>query len=156
MSICSAHKLQVGSLDLAGQFWFHFRCLGIDFLSASLGWPQLGWLTGPAWLSSSRLAWRYSHGEGRGASVRKQNTLMTSICQVLFKLPFGSHMLTCYWPKQVTWSNPESEWEAVQSSMVKVMVDTGRDKEMRSSMQLIYCNETRQRHVWIIKFYINT
>lgn len=33
-------------------------------------------------------------------------------CASLFKPLFGSHLLTYYWPKQITWANPEPEWEA--------------------------------------------
>lgn len=66
-----------------------------------------------------------------------------------------SHLLTYYWPKQDTESNPESELEGTTRLHV-IGCRYRTDKEMRPSMQLTYCRETGQMHAQIIKFYINT
>lgn len=78
---------------------------------SSVWWLAGWWSGGLSWndLSSSRLAWVPSHvafgfqrptREGKPKVYARVNPLLLS------------NLLLFYWPKQVTWSRPESMWKA--------------------------------------------
>ena len=110
-------------LDQPGITSWSVVCQWVDWLGlAGLWWPHWDFwdyeqeclsLHNPMWSSSSRrVAQISSHREFQELQKRTSPT-----SQELFKSSFASCLLASYWPKQVTWLSPASEWKGTQSNM---------------------------------------
>lgn len=85
---------------------------------------------GPWGLSSSGLlAQIFSHGGFKELPKRMNHT-----AHELFKPLLTSWLLASYWPKQVTWLSPVSEWEGIPSNIA------GRCRNGSGGIWCHFCN----------------
>lgn len=136
---------------LYGVRWLSAGLVHVSVVSCSLARHCLLILTGLAQMSWGWLAIGYdiltvlflifqqacSNGYGRGKWAREL------IYKCYFVPLLASHLVSLYWPKQVSWWNPESDCESTAEE-----ADTGMSKELGPLMQSVYLG-------YVTKMYLN-